>query len=690
MPQNPFADWPRTPAAHFRLYFFAAVSRLLRELIRITGSADKTFGQYPFLVGYANELAAHEPNSLDAAGAARWWQTILSTWETAAVDHLPLRSLRDVCGLEHDAMTLLLGIGLIEEDARFGLLFESMQGLPGQQRPTVGLLHSWWSNDQTSGEMRTSLRRLSEFGLVQFVGTEAPRTNWALEFPTVLWDAIRGERHETFAPWVRYQAPDQLATFEQLTVPRVLHEQVKMLPALLATGEAGALIVRGPRHNGRRTLVGALARQLGRGLLAVTNLDQPQDSRWQIVGPLATALNAVPLVVLDLAPGENQELPALSAFEGPRAFVLGRHGGIAANDVQGAITLSLEMPDVAERKEHWRSAYAGKDCEADLEALSRSFRLTGGNIRRTARLAQTTASLAGRNNVILADVQEAGRALNREALDTLATRIPSSGDWSCLALQPDTLRELRDLESRCRHRERLHLAVGTVLGDQLNAGVRALFSGSSGTGKTLSARALAGVLRKDLYRLDLSTVVNKYIGETEKNLNRVFARAEELDVILLLDEGDALLTQRTDVHNANDRYANLETNYLLQRLESYEGILIVTTNAGDRIDSAFQRRMDVVISFPSPDVRERWTIWQLHLPATHKIPESLLDEVAHRCELNGGQIRNAVLHASLLALENGGVVSAVHLEAAVQREYNKFGAVCPLREYALEISASRW
>jgi SpoVK/Ycf46/Vps4 family AAA+-type ATPase len=224
----------------------------------------------------------------------------------------------------------------------------------------------------------------------------------------------------------------------------------------------------------------------------------------------------------------------------------------------------------------------------------------------------------------------------------------------------------------------------------LNAGVRALFSGPSGTGKTLAARVLSSVLQKDLYRLDLSTVVNKYIGETEKNLSRIFARAEELDVILLLDEGDALLTRRTEVQNANDRYANLETNYLLQRLESFEGILIVTTNAGDRIDRAFQRRMDVVISFPPPDAGERWNIWQLHLPTEHRVTDSVLAEVAQRCELTGGQIRNAILHASLLAITNGGVVTTAHLEAAVQREYFKSGSVCPLREYSASATASRW
>ena len=144
--------------------------------------------------------------------------------------------------------------------------------------------------------------------------------------------------------------------------------------------------------------------------------------------------------------------------------------------------------------------------------------------------------------------------------------------------------------------------------------MRALFSGSSGTGKTLATRILAGELGMDLYRVDLASVINKYIGETEKNLHRVLSRAEELDVILLLDEGDALLGSRTDVKSSNDRYANLETNYLLQRLESYQGIVLVTTNAGQNIDSAFQRRMDVVVDFVPPGADERWGIWQLHLP----------------------------------------------------------------------------
>lgn len=261
-------------------------------------------------------------------------------------------------------------------------------------------------------------------------------------------------------------------------------------------------------------------------------------------------------------------------------------------------------------------------------------------------------------------------------------RLDAVGDWSRIALGGETQRDLWDLERRCRYRERLKQAVGPALREQLRPGVRALFQGPSGTGKTLAARLLAAVLAMDVYKVDLATVVNKYIGETEKNLGRIFSLAEELDVILLLDEGDALLAQRTAVHTSNDRYANLETNYLLQRIESFEGIVLLTTNAGEHIDGAFMRRMDVVVDFRPPDAQERWLIWQLHLPVEHAIEPALLREIASRCQLTGGQIRNAVLHAAMLALDGGGSIGSEALEAAVQREYRKIGAVYPVRRLA--------
>jgi SpoVK/Ycf46/Vps4 family AAA+-type ATPase len=183
----------------------------------------------------------------------------------------------------------------------------------------------------------------------------------------------------------------------------------------------------------------------------------------------------------------------------------------------------------------------------------------------------------------------------------------------------------------------------------------------------------------DLWSIQLASIVSRYVGDSTKSLERVFACAEELDIILLLDEGDALLTRRTAVENSTDKYANLETNYLLQRLESYAGIIVVTTNAPDRIDAAFQRRMDVVIDFALPDAGERLAIWQLHLPPDHEVGLDQLHTVAQRCVLSGGQIRNVALHASLLALEGHARVGGAHLEAAIEREYRKLGAMSPVR-----------
>lgn len=676
--QHPFADLPRTPAAHFKLHLFAAISRIIRQAALTLGTEEVLLTQYPFLRGYRDELAGREPAGLSIDAAARWWDEALRAWEATAEAHLPLRALRVAGGLSDQALSLLMCVGLSEEDARFAWLFEAMQGSTGQHGPTLGLLQTWWRAADGDGSVRADLRQLRALGLLPFVPTTGSGAASAVQVDGVLWEVMRGACPAQPAPGLRYHRPDELTALDDLVIAAALRQQLRGLPAALATGEAQTVVVRGPQRNGRRTLLGALARMLGRGLLVIDSLKQPDDQRWQMIGSLATMLSALPVVVGDVAPGEHLELPQWRGYEGCTGVVLGQHGGVTGAGVERALTLQLEMPDMDARRCHWQQSLAAP-CVNGLAEISERFRLTSGNIRRAARLAAAYAALAGRAEVTPDDVRQASSTLNRQTLETLAARLPVTGDWSELAASAETMRELRHLEARCRHRERLHEAVGAALGRQLNVGVRALFSGPSGTGKTLAARLLAAALQMDLYRLDLAAVVNKYIGETEKNLSQLFARAEELDVMLLLDEGDALLTQRTEVGNANDRYANLETNYLLQRLESFAGILLVTTNASDRIDSAFHRRMDVVVNFPLPDAVERWMIWQLHLPASHRVPAELLDEMAQRCELNGGQIRNAVLHASLLALGNGGVLSDDHLAAAVRREYRKAGAICPLR-----------
>ena len=674
---HPFADLEPSPGAHFRLCYYGAVLHLLESAFA-GATPEAALAGFPFLDAYRAELLGRGLGEAAPSDTERWWQDALASWEQRAPGHLPLRALRDEAGFDEIGLRTLMLAGLVDEEARFGLVFEALQGQAGQRRPTIGLLGAWSAERGEAEGARSALRRLLELGLLRPTNPEAPRTEWALQCPTPLWDALRGEPRPTLPPSMCLRRPEELTPIEELIVPESLRSALAALPALLAAGEADGLIVRGPEQNGRRTALGAVARALGRGLLEVRGQARPDDERWRLVGPLATLLRALPVAVLDLAPGETAELPALSGYGGPVGVVLGKQGGVVGPSLERALGLTLPMPGVEERRRHWLAAL-GPSAGPELDPIADRFRMTGGNVRRAAALTRSYAQLDGRGAVGLADARLACRALNRQGLDTLATPVTAQGDWTQLAVAPETLRELRHLELRCQHRERIGASVGASLAADLNPGVRALFSGPSGTGKSLAARLLAAALQMDLYRLDLSTVVNKYIGETEKNLSRVFARAEELDVILLLDEGDALLTQRTSVQTANDRYANLETNYLLQRLESFEGILVVTTNASQRIDDAFQRRMDVVVDFHPPEPSERWAIWQLHLPGTHRVEPALLDEVARRCALSGGQIRNAVLHASLLGLEDGGAIDSAHLEAAVEREYRKTGAVCPLR-----------
>ena len=647
-------ELPRTPTSHFRLHVYAAVG-LLRE--RLPPPDDQN--GLGFLTGYYEQLDAAGPCELSS-----WWQRV-HDWERSARGRLPLRDLRDVYKLDPVALTLLFTVGLPDVDARFGQLFEAFNGLTGETRPTHGLLATL--TDDESG--RDALQTLLGCGLLEADDEAAPRQVWALQVPPVLWDAMRHRPPGGLVSWARYSPPERLPKLADLVLPDDVADALARVPPLLEVPQPRPLVVRGPRSSGRRTAVAAVARAIGRGLLELAD----PAAATRLGGPLATLLHALPVVELSPAPGETVDLPQLHGYHGPLAAVAGRSGGIRA---ERALTLRLGLPDPALREVHWKEALGD---ESLAEELAPSLRTTAGAIRRLADLARAESALAGRERPHAQDVRAALRTIEAEELETLASRLPVAGGWDDLAVGADTARELQLLEQRCCAREQLHENVGAALGAQLTPGVRALFTGPTGTGKSLAARLLAASLDKELFSVDLGTVVNKYLGETEKNLDAVFSRAEELDVVLLIDEGDALMTRRTDVQTSNDRYANLETNFLLQRLESYEGILVVTTNAGERIDQAFRRRLDVVIEFRAPDAAERWSIWQLHLPPEHATDSAFLDEVAARCQLTGGQIRNAVLHASLLALEDGGVIDAGHLELAVQREYRKIGSVCPLR-----------
>lgn len=691
-PDAPFDDIPATAAAHFDLFFLAASANLTRRAIQFFGTREAVFNEFPFLQIYDERLAGREPDDLEDEKADQWWSENLLAWEKKCATHLPLRALREKLALSYSAIILLMTIGLVEEDSRFGSVFEALNQFSDDKRLTFGMVNAWYKAEKNDVSAHSTIRGLRDSGLIQFGNTENPRSEWTLQVSTLLWDVLRGEKQSGVSDWIKYTPAEELLPLEKLILPAELGQQLNLLPKLLERGDIQAVIVRGAHHNSRKTILGSLARSLGFGLLEIKNFEVKDDERWKITWTLAVLLKAMPVFCLEVAPSETIEFPEIPPSVKAFGVTLGKHGGIGGAAAEKAVTLTMNLPEESSRREHWQDCLSETETD-EIGEISERFRLSGGNIRRAAALAKSYTILANRRKITLADVQQATRALNRQALDTLAIYLePLAADWNFLAVREETISDLRQLEERCRIRENLRDHVGSGLRGQLQAGVRALFNGGSGTGKTYAARLFAAALQKDIYRLDLSTVVNKYIGETEKNLARIFAFVEELDVILLLDEGDALLTQRTNVSTANDRYANLETNYLLQRLESFEGILIITTNANDRIDSAFQRRMDTVIEFVRPEAPERRQIWQLHLPEKTAVEPDFLQEIAQRCELTGGQIRNIALHAASLALGEKSVLNSSHLESAVRREYRKMGAICPLREENFEPSsnADRW
>ncbi|WP_079030732.1 ATP-binding protein [Streptomyces ambofaciens] len=324
----------------------------------------------------------------------------------------------------------------------------------------------------------------------------------------------------------------------------------------------------------------------------------------------------------------------------------------------------------------WRAAL-GPDADGfDLATAVAPYRLGGDRIQRAAHAARALAAFDG--GPVTADhVRLAARRQSASGLESHARRIRPAVDWRDLVLPEAPLTQLRELALRARHRDR-------VLGDwRLSAGggrgrgVLGLFAGESGTGKTLSAEVVAADLGLDLYVVQLSSIVDKYVGETEKNLERIFTEADRTDAVLLFDEADAVFGKRSEVKDSHDRYANMESAYLLQRLESFDGIALLTTNLRANIDEAFTRRLDLVVDFPFPDAGQRLALWRhglSHVPSAEGIDPGPL---ARDFELAGGSIRSAVVTAAYLAAGRGDHVTAGDLLEGARREYRKAGRLVP-------------
>ena len=338
--------------------------------------------------------------------------------------------------------------------------------------------------------------------------------------------------------------------------------------------------------------------------------------------------------------------------------------------------LSFKELNAAERADLWLSAVEGVDdnlSRKEIEILAGQFNLSSGQIAAAASTAMSNA-LQEERALENSDLFNAARFHSEHHLDELTHKIEPRYSWEDLVVPSTATDMLKEMVDMVRLRPMVLENWG--LGQKLTAGngISALFSGPPGTGKTLAAQIMANQLGIDLYRIDLSTMVSKYIGETEKNLEHIFTEASSSNAILFFDEADAIFGKRSEVKDAHDRYANIEVGYLLQRMESYSGVAILATNLRANLDEAFTRRLQFIINFPFPDEEYRLNIWKVLMPPNLPTAPNLdLGLMAKRFKLSGGNIRNIIVSAAYVAAADGGVVKMTHLLHGAKREIQKMG-----------------
>lgn len=353
------------------------------------------------------------------------------------------------------------------------------------------------------------------------------------------------------------------------------------------------------------------------------------------------------------------------------------------------MSVHFENLTATERADLWTVLLDGVADEIphdELVILSGQFNLTSGQIVAAASSAMSNALQKGRS-MQTSDLFEATRLHSGHHLAELAHKIEPRYVWDDLVLPETPITMLTEMVSMVQSRPMVLETWG--LGNKLSAGsgVSALFSGPPGTGKTLAAQIMANQLGIDLYRIDLSTVVSKYIGETEKNLERIFREASESNAILFFDEADSIFGKRSEVKDAHDRYANIEVGYLLQRMEDYSGVAILATNLRANLDEAFTRRLQFIINFPFPDEEYRLRIWEVLMPPDLPVADDLdFRLLADRFKLAGGSIRNIIVSAAYLAAADGGVVTMDHLLHGTRREFQKMGRLLHDGDFSLSTS----
>ena len=588
-----------------------------------------------------------------------------------------LRELARRFGLSDVDTDLLLVAMLPDVDARFEQLYGYLNDDVTRRRPSAGLALQLCGLPTSAGRARARLLDSSPLvigGLLTLDEPDRPFLSRELRVPDrVVAHLLGGDVPDQAVEGVLDDEP-----------PPVRSAVVSRLGEALAGGMT-VVYTRDVLGGSGRAVAASALRHAGLSVLAVDLarlLPSPE--------PVALAAQLVREARL-VGAGMVAELP--SGADPAVADVLRRLcRGLAPVMIVGSVTwdpswsavspLIVEAPDFlpSDRESLWRSVL--DDPPEDVVAATLPFVLSPDGVVRAADSARREAQYYG-VDVGAEHLRRGARHQNAAGLERLARRIEPAVGWDDLVLPPIVLSQLHEIALRARHRERVLGEWKMRPGGGRGRGVTALFAGDSGTGKTMSAEVIAGDLGLDLYTVDLATVVDKYVGETEKNLERIFAEAAGVNGVLLFDEADAIFGKRSEVKDAHDRYANIESAYLLQRMESFDGLAILATNLRANLDDAFTRRLDIILDFPNPDIDQRRELWDKCLGDALPRADGLdLDFCAEAFDITGGSIRSIAVTAAYLAADSDGRISMEILIGAVQREYRKLGRLILPSEFS--------
>jgi hypothetical protein len=628
-------------------------------------------------------LLAGPPDPLVPVGEADEAAAALALLDAAAAraerDGPPvrLRALAPAFGLEPIDLELLLVALAPDLDQRFERLYGYLHDDVSRRRASVGLAIEL-AGAGSSPAARARLGPLAPLvtgSLLLVEDADRPTLTRSLRVPDRVARHLLGD-----------DSPDPLIETLLTSTVELGLDEVDALGRGLTAGLPLAYLRERAGASGRSVAASAFAR-LGRAAvpLDLTRLAASDDAVAIAAAASREArLRGGGLVVGPVEALADRGAGAVRAFaELPGPVVLvGLRDWDPAWSREPPLVLDVAVPPVALRHDVWAASLNGDAPDGfDPAQATIAFRLAPEQIGRAARAARSAATAAGRPMEV-DDVAAGARAQNAAGLERLAQRIVPSVDWDDLVLPAVVEQQVRELTARARHRDRVVGEWRMGAKGARGRGITALFAGESGTGKTMSAEVLAHDLGFDLYVIDLSTVVDKYIGETEKNLDRIFTEADRVNGILLFDEADALFGKRSEVKDARDRYANVEVAYLLQRMERFDGLAILTTNLRANVDEAFVRRLDAIVDFPMPEEADRRRLWRANLPPALPVADDIdIDFLARRFKISGGNIRNVCVTAAYLAAADDRAVAMPDLIRGTEREYRKLGRLTVEAEF---------